>query len=342
MLASLTPPFTARFAWRLSQALGAWALRRGAPPKDVLARQCVARVDEAARTWVAHVESAQSQLNEAIEQVLAAFMDILALLDPLVGDAPAQGDAGGDSRVAVLGHCDARLRQLLQQFDGFVRTRNEMLSTVQTLADASGSLRTMADDVSRLARQTNLLSINAAIEAARAGPSGRGFAVVAGEVRRLSTESGDTGRRISDQIEQFSAAVERAVGHASQAAEADALTIKASESTVSDVVAQVDDAVTQLQKRAADQRAQSALVKAQVEQLIQSLQFQDRVHQILDQLRFSMSSAVDTLGTSIERGSAPDANLWHSAITSGYTTREQRAVSGGASMPTSKTETVFF
>ncbi len=342
--------FAAAPARRLAQVLLRWAGEEPAPDTHRVADggPWQARLDEAAGTWVAHVESAQRQLQQAVEQVLQSFVQILGELDAIVGEAAGAADAG-DPRVAVLAGCEDRLRGLLAHFDGIVRSRDETLATVQTLSGVATGLRGMAEDVSRLARQTNLLSINAAIEAARAGASGRGFAVVAGEVRRLSTESGETGRRIGGQVAQFSDTVMMAVGQAQRAAEADTRTVRAGESTVSEVVAMVDGTVGQLQQRAAEQRASGLRVKQQVEQLIEALQFQDRVHQILDQLRQSMRSASSELGQALDHGQPPDASRWQALLSAGYTTQEQRAVAvaaGGAAAPRAaqpaSTETEFF
>lgn len=325
---------------RLADALARWAAA-GPEGEGGPAAPWQSRLDEAARTWSAHVESAQAQLQQAVDQALQAFALILEELDQVVGDKAAPGTLA-DTRVAVLGSCDSQLRGLLQHFEGFVRSRDGMLDTVKTLAEASGSLSDMAEDVSRLARQTNLLSINAAIEAARAGTSGRGFAVVAGEVRRLSTESGDTGRRISQQVVRFSETVEHAVEQARRQAESDLRTVKLGEAAVSDVVALVDGAVGQLQHNAAEQRAHGLRVKAQIEQVMQALQFQDRVHQILDQLRHSMGSASVAFGQSLRRGEPPDAARWRSLLGEGYTTHEQRLVAGQAGAASACTETQFF
>lgn len=78
----------------------------------------------------------------------------------------------------------------------------------------------------------------------------------------------------------------------------------------------------------------------QVEQLLQSLQFQDRVHQILDQLRGSLRAAVATLGEAAAQGRVPDAADWQVLLSTGYTTREQRAVAGATGA--ARTETEFF
>ncbi len=325
-------------------ALQGLLARQGQEPADATAarhRQLTARLDEAATTWATHVSTAQTQLRDAVEQMLASFGDILQQLDGLAGP----GDGNGEARLALLAHCDEQLRGLLRNFDGFVQSRDETLGTVRTLGEASGRLHTMAEDVSSLARQTNLLSINAAIEAARAGPAGRGFAVVASEVRRLSAESGDTGRRIGGQLTDFNERMQQALRQATSQAAQDAQAIQASEQTVGEVVAQVNATVAALQQRSAEQSTQGELVRAQVEQLLMAFQFQDRVHQILDQLRGSMAQAAAVLQESAAADQAPDADHWRELLAAGYTTAEQRAVSHGQPVqatPARNLETTFF
>ncbi len=314
-----------------------------AAPSGAQEQALAQRLDEAAATWATHVATAQAQLRDAVEQMLGSFGDILQQLDGLTGQAA--GDASGADRLAVLADCDEQLRGLLRHFDAFVRSRDEALGTVRTLGEASGRLHTMAEDVSSLARQTNLLSLNAAIEAARAGPAGRGFAVVANEVRRLSAESGETGKRIGSQLGDFDTRMQQALLQATANAAKDARAIQASEQTVGSVVAQVNATVHELQQRSAEQCAQGEQVKAQVEQLLMAFQFQDRVHQILDQLRDSMAQATTTLQQAAAAGQAPDAAHWRQLLDAGYTTAEQRAVIGGQPVPATPVQniaTTFF
>ncbi len=310
------------------------------------------RLGEAAQRWTAHVGMAQAQMNDAIGQLLSGFNQILSELDQLI---LRPENAGDDStmteRVDMLAACETRLLGLLQTLDSFVQSRDAVLGSVRGLSQASGSLRDMAEDVGKLARQTNLLSINAAIEAARAGESGRGFAVVASEVRRLSNESGETGQRIGSQVQLFATQMQSALSQADEQAVRGTNAIQSSEQTIRSVVSDVDTAVSQLHDRALELRNRGEVVKAQVQQLMLAFQFQDRVHQILDQVNGSIASAVARLQAALAEGRAPDAAEWDALLGAGYTTNEQHALARGEATPAtaaaarssgSSTETTFF
>jgi methyl-accepting chemotaxis protein len=329
---------------------GASAGAAGGDQAGDIAAAMIERLDAAVQLWTGHLGTAQSQMREATEQLLQGFMLILEQLDKIIEDDPAAlhepGAAGRlDERARMLQRCERQLRGLVENFHGFVRSREAMTATMRSLSGASTGLRGMAEDVAKLARQTNLLSFNAAIEAARAGDSGRGFAVVAAEVRRLSTESGETGRRIGSQVEGFETQMSDTLAQAARQSAQDTGVIRESEATVGQVIEQVDDAVTQLQQRAGELAARGHAVREQVQQLMVAFQFQDRVQQIIDQVNGSMASAVLRLRDSLAQGRVPDADEWTALLSAGYTTQEQRALAGGAApagTPAPSSETTFF
>jgi methyl-accepting chemotaxis protein len=101
---------------------------------------------------------------------------------------------------------------IIQELATFVRTLPEQIAQERVhfhrLVTEVKGLADLTDVIRDIARQTEILAINAAIEAARAGSAGRGFAVLAGEVRRLATQSNESAVRINTDITRLVKTVE--------------------------------------------------------------------------------------------------------------------------------------
>ena len=83
---------------------------------------------------------------------------------------------------------------------------------MRTLSAASADIGKVVQLIQAIAEQTNLLALNATIEAARAGEAGKGFAVVASEVKQLATQTSKATEEISGRIHAVQGATDQAVG----------------------------------------------------------------------------------------------------------------------------------
>lgn len=315
--------------------LGRMGRQVPASQQQALVQTMNARLQEAADVWTLHIQGAQRRMQGATQQLQGGLAEVLTQLDEVTGlDTPRSSpgaDPGQlDARAALLEQCETRLRALIDNFHVFVQSREEVMQSVRTLESSSSGLREMAEDVAKLARQTNLLSVNAAIEAARAGTNGRSFAVVATEVRRLSGESGRTGRHIEQQVEVLGERMQLALRQAAMHVERDRGVIAASEQTINEVVEQVDQTVLALHQRAQDLAVRGGLIKTQVHQLMMALQVQDQVQQVLSQVDTSIVDAVQQLQSAWLQGVAPSAHDWSARLARGCTAPEQSQVTSPA------------
>lgn len=106
-----------------------------------------------------------------------------------------------------------------KQFSDINETFDSIMSNIESLHGKSKRIKNIVDVISSIARETNLLAINATIEAARAGINGKAFSVVAEEVKRLSLQTSASSLTIQEIVEEISAEIDSAKKNADNIAE---------------------------------------------------------------------------------------------------------------------------
>jgi methyl-accepting chemotaxis protein len=294
--------------------------------------------------WRRQIESSRVQTEDAISALASRFSGISMKIESAVSasKAAAGGIEGDGGIVSLLARSQNDLNGTISALKLTFSEKEAMVKEVVSLSHFIEELKKMATDVAAFAGQTNLLALNAAIEAARAGEAGRGFAVVADEVRKLSTLSGETGKRISEKVEIVTSAISSTVELSEKSAQRDAETVKVAEQTIERVLVQFKSAVEGLTASSEIMQKESEGVGIEVSDVLVSLQFQDRVTQILGHVQSDLLRLEEQISSSREGKNRIDASLWMQQLAKTYTTSEQRALHSGSAGATDETEITFF
>lgn len=173
----------------------------------------------------AHLEISNEAINSQeaiISDVIAAVQQMIDGQDRITQSSSQVAETSHDSlQMATQGQ--TAISDLLEASSLLVNSLEQVRNQVHTTAARSLNISAVLDVITHLADQTNLLALNAAIEAARAGEAGRGFAVVADEVRNLAMSTNESTKEIHSIISELQAetqnaanAIDNGVEHAGQ------------------------------------------------------------------------------------------------------------------------------
>lgn len=239
----------------------------------------------------------QGILADAIERLVGSFTGLdeqarrqQTLASQLTGRG-AKAASGDLSFDAFLKGIEEVLTEFVDTAERNGKTARDLVQQMTTTSSRFQNVLGMLGEVKKIADQTNLLAINAAVEAARAGNSGKGFAVVAGEVRSLSVRSNTFSNQIGESVQGITGSLSAVEGAIHEIAAQDETLVATARRRVAALLEQTRDFNGKVEQSADEISGISESVGQEVRSAVTSLQFQDMATQILQHV----GARIDTL-----------------------------------------------
>ncbi len=234
------------------------------------------------------------QLKEAINTTESAAFDIVTRIDRIAQESERLASEVKDS----VQHSSLLSEQSQAQLEANLTAINALMAyraqrelqhvdaqhSIERVVAEMGSLPPLVELIKKIAKQTELLALNANIEAARAGEAGKGFTVVADEVRKLSNKTSEAAAQVTGGIETVSAVIMRelTISFALESGEADQQRLDDISQRLKEMGDSFAQALGYLQHLTASLEASTGQINHDVMDALGNLQFQDIVRQQLE------------------------------------------------------------
>ena len=226
----------------------------------------------------------------------------------------ADGDRGGNRFDEFVKDTTAVMQRVVDSIVGNSKLGMELVELTESISARTQDVQSILSEIGAIAKQTNLLALNAAIEAARAGEAGRGFAVVADEVRDLSGRTSQFSQQINKVIQDMQVTVKQTEIAIQRMASQDLTFAFESKQNVEKIIGTME---TQNEARMGALGTLGGIadeVDVQVGRAVTALQFQDIVSQLLGHVGRRIDAIDDVsrhlggLAQTLQRNAAtPDA-----------------------------------
>ncbi len=210
--ATVTEDFTGAIADSVNFAVE--ALRSLVTTINATAEQVASSAQETQSTAMHLAEAAEHQAQQ-ITSASAAINDMANSIDQVSKNSAESADVAQRS-VQIASKGAEVVRQTIQGMDSIRDQIQETSKRIKRLGESSQEIGSIVELINDIAEQTNILALNAAIQAASAGEAGRGFAVVADEVQRLAERASNATKRIETLVQTIQSDTNEAVSSMEQ------------------------------------------------------------------------------------------------------------------------------
>ena len=242
------------------------------------------------------LSSSFSNMNTLTQAQLSNITELSSSMSDMTGDDADNANEAKEGHVSFTSFANQTMEILTFFVDEIVQISTQsmkMMHTIDDVADQMSQVVTLLDDVKSISDQTNLLALNAAIEAARAGEAGRGFAVVADEVRNLSRHSNQFSDRIRAVVGKTMTNIDVAKTTIGGMASKDMSMAIQSKSQVDSMIDQLNEVNSRVGQGLCEINELSTAIDQDVGVAVRALQFEDMLSQLLETIETRMHNLVD-------------------------------------------------
>lgn len=227
-----------------------------------------------------HTEKAALDIGERFMSIAKRARGQSAKASEAIVSVTGNGNGGGGSELMELSR--SALTEVIDRLRNGAAIEQQTLKDMETIINDSAGIKKAVAEIEYIADQTNLLALNAAIEAARAGEHGKGFAVVADEVRRLSDRSNQASDEVRKLITRIEAHLNEIYCRTEKGAvESTASTCEA-EKVVDATLRRLDAVMHEAGERINELTRETGTLAEDIGSVLVSMQFQDITRQRIE------------------------------------------------------------
>jgi len=323
-------------------AISQWLLRRSNRPQvnkaaEILVVPSVTDhtvgLDELNRevlpVWNRQIESARKQSEVAVKELAKQFGGISRRLHEAIQASVSYSNKG----VSNIGNRDEgasgmisqqELAEMLDTLKEAIDVKSVLLEKINDLKDQTNVMKDVVSSVKSVSRKTEVLAINASIEARRAGSQGKSFAVVAHEVRKLSEQSEQMVDDVGHRIQLLEQKMDEVIAQTNMNANGPEELADKSSSTMS-LYERFRTLALSLSKSSEILLVESGNIKNEINEILVALQYQDKTSQILIHVTDDIEALHNHLDISLaaKTFTTIDIEAWMEKLFSSYTMSEE-------------------
>lgn len=254
--------------------------------------------------WVKQINTSRQIGDKAVAELAALFGEIVSRLGTMLNTSSNNariGQNGESGIIGVIENSQSDFQTVFTDLKLALQAANDSKALILAEVNKySSSMKESAANAQKMAMQSQIISLNAEIEAARAGKAGAAFASVVSEMRELSSQTAETSRLMAKKVKSIDAVMDKFHEEEKQMCEIETQHVSRAETMFKDIVVRFRKGAVNLEESIEEMEHESRHVKNDISNALVELQFQDRLSQVLHHVADNINTANEVSSTGIK------------------------------------------